>query len=600
MKYLQYDDPNYLTFDFETTNIDHGSALNSDNKIILVSWAKGLGEVKYALATDAVKFSEFLQDVSSASFLIAHHAKFELQWLAVLGFNLHDLLVWDTMIAEYVYAGNRSFVLSLEASCARHGIRAKTGFVPKAIKAGVCPASLPSRWVADYCIEDVTATRDLFISQKSKYKSLIPVIYTRCLLTPVLADIEKSGMHVDKESVIKEYRKVVEEEAAVLGELDKLTGGINPASPKQVAAFLYDELKFKDPAIGRGGKVRYKMKARSASRPTIEKLVPVTDRQKKFIELKQKQAVIAAKLSKTIRPLYNCVTETTDHILYGTFNQCITVTQRLSSSGREYGVQFHNFPRKYKYLFTARDPENYVIVEADEAQLEFRGAVFLGQDRQGFADIKNKIDVHSFTASIMHDCSYEYVYEHKDTLPEVKEWRQSAKSDTFKPLYGGESGTDIQRKYYAAFRQKYKDITKTQESWKHTVLENKKLTTCTGLVFYWPDTTISPSGYITNSTSICNFPVQSLATADIVPVGLRLLWDAVAWEGLRVLFINTVHDSVIVEAHKDDVSRFKELAEYCLNEGIIKYLKQIYNIDFNVPLEAEISGGSYWGAKEIK
>ena len=42
--------------------------------------------------------------------------------------------------------------------------------------------------------------------------------------------------------------------------------------------------------------------------------------------------------------------------------------------------------------------ENGKIMEIDFAQLEFRTAVFLAQDKQGMKDIQNGEDVHLFTA----------------------------------------------------------------------------------------------------------------------------------------------------------------------------------------------------------
>lgn len=48
--------------------------------------------------------------------------------------------------------------------------------------------------------------------------------------------------------------------------------------------------------------------------------------------------------------------------------------------------------------------------------------------------------------------------------------RQKAKSDTFKPLYGGILGTPKQMQYYRAFKNKYSGITR----W-HTELQNEAL-----------------------------------------------------------------------------------------------------------------------------
>ena len=55
-------------------------------------------------------------------------------------------------------------------------------------------------------------------------------------------------------------------------------------------------------------------------------------------------------------------------------------------------------------------------------------------------DIENGVDVHQYTADI------------------IGVSRQQAKGHTFKPLYGGMSGTEDEKRYYAAFKEKYKGI----------------------------------------------------------------------------------------------------------------------------------------------
>ena len=91
------------------------------------------------------------------------------------------------------------------------------------------------------------------------------------------------------------------------------------------------------------------------------------------------------------------------------------------------------------------------VGEGDGAQLEFRVAAHLGRDEQALTDIRDKVDIHSFTAAVI-GCS-----------------RQEAKADTFKPLYGGQSGTKAQQSYYAAFKSKYSGIADAQSAWINSV-----------------------------------------------------------------------------------------------------------------------------------
>ena len=102
------------------------------------------------------------------------------------------------------------------------------------------------------------------------------------------------------------------------------------------------------------------------------------------------------------------------------------------------------------------------IIEVDFAQLEFRTAVFLAQDKQGMEDIKNKIDVHKFTADV------------------IGVSRQDAKAHTFKPLYGGTTGTDAEKKYYKTFAEKYKGITRWHDELQSQAITYKRVKQPTG------------------------------------------------------------------------------------------------------------------------
>ena len=67
--------------------------------------------------------------------------------------------------------------------------------------------------------------------------------------------------------------------------------------------------------------------------------------------------------------------------------------------------------------------DNGKILEADFAQLEFRTAAYLSQDRTAIKEIEDGFDVHSYTAKVIT------VAGHPTT-------RQEGKSHTFAPLYG--------------------------------------------------------------------------------------------------------------------------------------------------------------------
>jgi DNA polymerase I-like protein with 3'-5' exonuclease and polymerase domains len=366
-----------------------------------------------------------------------------------------------------------------------------------------------------------------------------------------------------------------------------------------MAQLLYDKLGFSELTDGRGNPLRTATDGRKTDQATIKQLKARNKRQREFIGLYLERAEVNAALTKTLRFCRAVVSETDDGIFYARFNQTVTKTHRLSSSGKKVaftlfdgkskGIQFQNFPRKFKPLFNSRR-EGWLIGEIDGSQLEFRVAVFCGNDETGRSDIREGVDVHQFTA---------------DTLTDAGETtsRQDAKSRTFKPLYGGSSGTDAERAYYEAFKSKYHGVAAEQERWKTTVEATKKLRIASGLIFYWPDTKWEGSArrpYLRNTTSICNFPVQSLATADIIPLAVYLLYQKMKEHNTQSFIMNTIHDSVILEVHPDEVELIERLAREAFIDGVVDNLRTIYGIEWDVPLDVEAKFGRYWNDEIVK
>ena len=102
------------------------------------------------------------------------------------------------------------------------------------------------------------------------------------------------------------------------------------------------------------------------------------------------------------------------------------------------------------------------------------------------------------------------------------------------------------------------------------------------------------SGYVTNTTQICNYPVQGFATADIIPIALTYLWHRLKEEGLQSFIVNTIHDSAVLEEHPDEGDIVREIGVDCFTNCVYTYLKKVYNIEFNVPLGTGYKSGKFW------
>ena len=583
-----------LFLDFETTTHNKGLAIYKENSLLLACWQEGWKGKIESLWSDEFHMDRLLEAIRRCDFIVAHNAKFELQWLARCGYDLGDALVYDTMIAEAVIGGNRwqTGQLGLNTCAKRHGIGTKDSLVSAMIKAGADTRDIPQAWLEKYCAQDVALLPKLMESQLRKMAGtrLLPVVYSRCLLTPVLADLETVGLQLDADK-IKDAVKAAEKELAELDvQLNLMTGGINLASPLQAATFLYDVLGFEELVHKRKGKWEPKRTPtgrRLTGADVIESLKATTPLQRDFQALYIQHRTVYSQLTKYLRKFKACCDEN-NGVLMAQFNQTNTQTHRLSSSGLDYRTQLQNLPRIFKPLFKARKP-GHLTAEADGAQLEFRIAAHLGRDEVALQDIRDKVDVHSFTAKVLTDAGQETD-------------RQGAKEHTFKPLYGGSSGTPAEQTYYRAFKERYKGIADTQGKWINTVLMDKSLETEWGLRYYWPDTYMDRSGYITNTTAICNYPVQAMATAEVIPLALVYFWHRLRLTpDSGIVLCNTVHDSIIAEIAPDSVKLFHELAQQCLIYDAEKAMKDLYGIDLVCPLGCGVKVGTHWGTgSEVK
>lgn len=581
-----YNTGSYVVLDFETTIVGGGSALREENSLVLAMWYNNVTEEAYSAWGNEYQMDRLVEDCQEADFIVAHNAKFELQWLARCGLDLGNVLVYDTMIGEYVIAGNMLAwnALGLEASGQRRFGEGKDGggIISKMYKAKMCSNDIPQSWLYKYCLGDIRLTYRLFQAQLEELneKKLMGVMYTRCLTTTVLADIETNGMYLDESQVVDMTSVKEEDYAAITLELEQLTSGINTNSPKQLGGYLYDTLGFDELKNRRGKVIRSESGGRKTDQDTIAGLKAKTSDQRKFLELYKGSKALYNELTKYLRKFSDCCTDAGGW-LRAEFNQTRTRTHRLSSSGLDYKTQFQNFPRAYKTMFKARN-EGWLIGEGDGAQLEFRVAAHLGRDKVAREDIISGTDIHQVTADI------------------IGVSRQEAKAHTFKPLYGGMSGSPAEVKYYEFFKEKYCGIADTQREWINSVLENKELITEWGMRYYWPNTRMDRSGYISNSTSICNYPVQAFATAEIIPIALVYCWHYIRRLGLEMLMVNTVHDSIIMELPPHEIEMFHALMKHCLITEVEFYLDEVYDVRFTVPLGAGVSVASHWGDKEAE
>ena len=263
----------------------------------------------------------------------------------------------------------------------------------------------------------------------------------------------------------------------------------------------------------------------------------------------------------------------------------VRLLQHRTSTGRFSGADpnMQNMPRggtfPVKKVFISRW-DGGQILEADFAQLEFRVSAFLSQDKTAMKEIDDGFDVHSYTASVISDAG-------------EKTSRQEAKAHTFAPLYGatGFGRTPAQATYYKHFTEKYKGIALWHSKLAKEVISTSKITTPSGRQFSFPDVRRNAYGKVSHFTQIKNYPVQSFATADIVPLVLLNIENELSI--LKSCIVNSVHDSIVIDIHPDEVQKVIHVIKI-VNSKMINLINTEFRLDFNVPLLLEAKIGNNW------
>ena len=263
----------------------------------------------------------------------------------------------------------------------------------------------------------------------------------------------------------------------------------------------------------------------------------------------------------------------------------VGLTQHVSATGRFSGrnPNMQNMPRgntfPVKKVFVSRWDGGHIL-EADFAQLEFRVAAHLSADKTAIDEINTGFDVHSYTAKVISDAGQ-------------KTSRQEAKAHTFAPLFGasGWGRSRAEAAYYTHFNDKYSGISTWHKSLAKEALATGKITNVSGRQYAFPDVQRRARGKVSHFTMIKNYPVQGLATADIVPVVVMELEERLRL--LQSCLVNTVHDSAVVDVHPDETKYVLQIIDD-LNKDLDNIIHEAYGIEMCVPMLLEAKIGDNW------
>lgn len=323
----------------------------------------------------------------------------------------------------------------------------------------------------------------------------------------------------------------------------------------------------------------------STEKETLEELIPYakSDEARAFITGMVRLNQLSHYRSNFNDPILARLTD--GDYVHTSYMQAVTATGRISSKSPNLTnvPRPTTFPIKRVFVSRFRDGE---IMEADFRQLEFRIAAELGNCAVARRDIADNVDVHRQTADIMTKSGQETN-------------RQDAKPHTFKPLYGGTSGTEAEQAYYRAFLLKYGGIEEWHKRLLTQAVSQKLIVIPSGREYRFPDARRFPSGAVRGGTKIKNYPVQGFATADIVPIACIAALRLFKSNNIKSLLLLEVHDNMVADVYPGE----RDIVKALLREAMLSVPQELearYGYKLIVPLDIEIKVGPNWmDMKEI-
>ncbi|MBO5238515.1 MAG: DNA polymerase I [Lachnospiraceae bacterium] len=391
-----------------------------------------------------------------------------------------------------------------------------------------------------------------------------PTIYS-------LYDMEKWGIQVQKEA-LTEYgeqlnRRIQELEASI----HEMAGeNFNIQSPKQLGEVLFEHMNLPG---GKKTKTGY-----STNVEVLEKIQqehPIVPAVLEYRQLTKLKSTYADGLANYIQP---------DQRIHGKFHQTITATGRISST--EPNLQ--NIPirmplgRMIRKVFIPK--EGYEFIDADYSQIELRVLAHLSEDPVLIDAFLHNRDIHATTAAEVFDVPIEEVTPLQ---------RRNAKAVNFGIVYGISAhglsqDLNISRKEAGEYIDRYFETYPRIKDFLDRQVETAKQTGEVETMYHRirPVPEIQSSNFMQRNFGeriAMNSPIQGTA-ADIIKIAMNRVRERLMMEQLDSRLILQIHDELLIEAKKDEISVVSKLLKEEMEQAAV----------LSVPLEVDVHVANNW------
>ena len=509
--------------------------------------------------------------------MIGHHLKYDLTILERAGLSVSCGLD-DTLLMSYV----------LDAATGRHdmdGLALRHLGHQTISYEDVCGKGAKQirfddvaiETAAQYAAEDADITYRLFqcFAERLSAVPALASIY-RDLELPVmgiLRSIENHGALIDPDILAQQSLDLGQRLDALEAEAIDLVGRqFNLASPKQLQAILYDELKL--PVLKKTPKGQPSTNEEVLQELALDYPLPkilITHR-----SLSKLKGTYTDKLPLDIDPI--------DGRIHTSFHQAVTSTGRLSSSD----PNLQNIPirteegRRIRKAFIA--PPGWVVLASDYSQIELRIMAHLSADRGLVQAFARGDDIHRATAGDVFGVEPMFVTD---------DLRRRAKAINFGLIYGMSAfglarqlGIDRgeAQQYIDRYFERYPGVKQYMERTRAMAHDQGYVETVFGRRLMLPDIHAkqAPVRQAAERAAI-NAPMQGTA-ADIIKRAMIAVWAWLEHSDVPCRLLLQVHDELVFEVDSRAIDAARAGIRTAMESAA----------ELSVPLVVEMGHGRSW------
>jgi len=503
---------------------------------------------------------------------VGQNLKYDIQILRKWGVEVKGV-VGDTLLESYLLDPEQAH--NLDALALRHLGHQNISYeeVTGKGKSQISFAEVSIEKATEYSAEDADVTYRLYHLLNPMLKEAgLNKLYekTEVPLVEVLADMEFTGISVDKKRLIEMDEALTEDISAVEDKIFEMAGGaFNINSPKQLSQVLFEKLDL--PVIR---KTKTGVSTDESVLQELSKSHEICQWILKYREFNKLKSTYVQGLLEQIHP------ET--HRIHTSFNQTVTATGRLSSSN----PNLQNIPtiedKRYDVRAAFIAGPGKRLLSADYSQVELRILADMSEDHELMRAFKHNEDVHEHTARLIFK-----------TKSVSSEQRKVAKTINFGVVYGqtpyGLSQTlkispGEAKAFIDAYFETYSGVKSFLQSLIEEARKNGFVTTRLGRRRFIPEINSQNRmrREMAERTAI-NTPIQGSA-ADMIKLAMLSTYQHLKKEHLKSKILLQVHDELVLEVPENEEGLAQKILKSEM-EGAMP---------LKVPLRVDMGWGKNW------